>query len=1400
MATFEVLDGLMEITGSTKLHKRMRFWFVQEIAEEEGLLKLLRERCDDLRRKSARRRVLIREMEALGDRGVNGDLVSSVASASSEGPIPPKTTKQKLDAKSLWEVIKNRFGGNKESKKMQKTILNTNETVNTAHGVSTSSSKDQASTASYADDVMFSFFTNQSNASQLDYEDLEQIDTDDLKEMDLKWQVAMLTMRIFQSEEELTNFALMAHTSSLDFETGLGYDGHVNKSEVLNNVVDSCESDGEDNQLNDVFKKSEGYHAVPPPYTRNYMPPRANLSFVGLDNSVFKSKVSENIISVPKIETNASKTSKDSLEKPKTVMSSAPIIEDWESDSEDENVFEPKKGNPQYALQDQEIFNSGCSRHMIGNKCYLTDYQEIDDGFFIGYSINSKAFRVFNIRTKTIEENLHINFIKNKPNVARTGPNWMFDIDTLTMSMNYRPVFVKNQTNGNAGSKANINAGQARKKTITGPHYVLLQLLTTDSQGPTSSKDEVADDAKKKSTEVLRKKNGVQDPTKEGDKNNQEKDIRNKEETPRKKFEQESKWLFGQREDANTYSTNSLNTVTSPVNIVSSSFTTIDPGRKRAQMNEFESMFGQEKDANGNRIFTPLSAAGSTYVYLGGLSLLMMLLFLMLIFLLILSCLIWRILLIFRILESLVVHMMMKLRKVWRLVDLPKGKHVNRTKWVYKNKKDKRGIVVRNKARLVAQGYTKEEGIDYDKVFTSVARIEAIRIFLAYALFIGFIVYQMDVKSAFLYGTIEEEVYVCQPSGFEYPHFPNKVYKVEKALYGLHQAPRAWINAQEVPDEFYGGAYFLLRVASHRIFRYLKGQPKLGLWYPRDSPFDLKAFSDSDYAGASLDRKSTTRGCQFLRKRLILWQCKKQKLVANSTTEAEYVAVVMNWNETAANDEIQASIVGLTYYRPYAYFSQTSMVNLEFYDTHNMVVYLQKPEESEEFHQIMDFLNTSHIRYALTENPTIYVSLIYQFWQTATTRTFDNREMEITATIDGKVKVVTEASVRRNLKLEDLEGPIFQGEGSTVLVESHHIPTDAPSTSPPHLLSPPRSSIRQETEVPQPSSPTHTLVVDEAASTDRVLALEADLKQTKKVYGDAYTKLIMKVKKLEKTVKTSQAKRKAKIVKSDEEVNLEDPSKQGRNTTRKNRRRAVSTSSGGVSTASRMISTFEESVSTAGALMLVSIVGMVDKGKGIMEESESDVNKTKRKQAQERLGLETTMRLQEPFEKEERKRMARVHIAAQTFTKKEWEKIKARVEANEELTQRLQAEKRDKYSEVDQAKMLVDLINQRKRYFAKQKAKEKRKKSMTQAQQRTYMSNYIKHIGSYTLKQLKKLSFDEIKELFKATMRSINDFVPMKSEDDKAVPKLLEARSLKRDAEEELDQGKSKKQKIGKSS
>nr|GEX62389.1 hypothetical protein [Tanacetum cinerariifolium] len=249
------------------------------------------------------------------------------------------------------------------------------------------------------------------------------------------------------------------------------------------------------------------------------------------------------------------------------------------------------------------------------------------------------------------------------------------------------------------------------------------------------------------------------------------------------------------------------------------------------------------------------------------------------------------------------------------LVDCPKWIGPIGTKWVLKNKKDERGIAIRNKARLVAQGHTQEEGIDYDEVFTPVARIEAIKLFLAYALFMGFIVYQMDVKSAFLYGTIDEEVYVMQPPGFQDPEFPAKTQRedfilvqvyVDDIIFGSSNPQLCREFKALMHDKFQMSAmgimFAVCACARHqvipkechlhavkRIFRYLKGHSKLGLWYLKESPFDLVAFLDSDYGGATQDRKSTTRGCQFLGRRLISWQCKKQTIVATSTTEAEYV-------------------------------------------------------------------------------------------------------------------------------------------------------------------------------------------------------------------------------------------------------------------------------------------------------------------------------------------------------------------------------------------------------------------------------------------------------------------------------------------------------------------------------
>jgi len=129
---------------------------------------------------------------------------------------------------------------------------------------------------------------------------------------------------------------------------------------------------------------------------------------------------------------------------------------------------------------------------------------------------------------------------------------------------------------------------------------------------------------------------------------------------------------------------------------------------------------------------------------------------------------------------------------VWTLVSRPSDQNIIGTKWIFKNKSDEHGTVIRNKARLVAQGYTQIEGIDFDETFAPVARLESIKILLSISCHLGFKLYQMDVKSAFLNLILQEEVYVEQPKGFLDPHYPHHVYKLKKALYGLKQAPRAW--------------------------------------------------------------------------------------------------------------------------------------------------------------------------------------------------------------------------------------------------------------------------------------------------------------------------------------------------------------------------------------------------------------------------------------------------------------------------------------------------------------------------------------------------------------------------------------------------------------------------------
>nr|GEV62405.1 retrovirus-related Pol polyprotein from transposon TNT 1-94 [Tanacetum cinerariifolium] len=230
---------------------------------------------------------------------------------------------------------------------------------------------------------------------------------------------------------------------------------------------------------------------------------------------------------------------------------------------------------------------------------------------------------------------------------------------------------------------------------------------------------------------------------------------------------------------------------------------------------------------------------------------------------------------------------------VKKMMRRSKTKRVLQLMYQMRNKLDKNGVVSQNKARLVAQGYNQQEGIDYDETYAPVDRLESIRILLAYACALDFKLFQIDVKRAFLNGFINEEVYVAQPLGFIDFEKSNHVYKLKKALYGLKQEPKAWPDImfsvclcarfQEAPKTSH-------LEAVNRIFRYIKGTMHLGLWYPKGAGIETVVYTDSDHARDYVDRKSTIGICTFVGCCLTSWFSKKQTALVISTTEAEYVS------------------------------------------------------------------------------------------------------------------------------------------------------------------------------------------------------------------------------------------------------------------------------------------------------------------------------------------------------------------------------------------------------------------------------------------------------------------------------------------------------------------------------
>ncbi|GJU41921.1 retrovirus-related pol polyprotein from transposon TNT 1-94 [Tanacetum coccineum] len=247
--------------------------------------------------------------------------------------------------------------------------------------------------------------------------------------------------------------------------------------------------------------------------------------------------------------------------------------------------------------------------------------------------------------------------------------------------------------------------------------------------------------------------------------------------------------------------------------------------------------------------------------------------------------------------------------EVWELVPHPNKVMVITLKWIYKVKLNELGGILKNKSRLVARGYRQEKGIDFKESFALVARLDSIRIFLAYAAHMNMIVYQMDVKTTFLNGILREEVYVSQPDGFVDQDNPNHVYKLKKALYGLKQAPRAcdpvdtpMVEKSKLDEDLQGKAVDLTHyrgmvgtlmylTASRSDLTFVVCMCTRGLLYPKDSFIALTAYTDDDHAGCQDTRRSTSGSMQLLGDRLVSWSSKRQKSTTISSTKAEYIAL-----------------------------------------------------------------------------------------------------------------------------------------------------------------------------------------------------------------------------------------------------------------------------------------------------------------------------------------------------------------------------------------------------------------------------------------------------------------------------------------------------------------------------
>ncbi|KAD6455178.1 hypothetical protein E3N88_09884 [Mikania micrantha] len=629
----------------------------------------------------------------------------------------------------------------------------------------------------------------------------------------------------------------------------------------------------------------------------------------------------------------------------------------------------------------------GCQCTILNTKDHLAKLAEKPaEGYFVGYSSHAKAYRVYIKASRIIEEFANVQFNEHIINKPGTGPNWLFDLDGFTSAFNLLKEFVPESQSTITDSSQSTREEDFHVELPIASRQILAESTSAHNdvtQSETVNTSHAFPLSDSTSVPLIQEEDvslSAETNTLETSSHRESDPITVQTQRPQDLPEIQLEVVLPNLESSNLDLASQLDVVprtrihnTHPVeNIIGN----VQEGvRRRTSMHEaniclfscFLSQIEPKKVAEALKDNSWVEAMQ----------------------------------------EEL---LQFERQGFWKICPLPKGKYAIGKKWVFRNKKDDKGVVIKNKARLVVQGYTQEEGIDYDEVFAPVARIEAIRIFLSFAAAKNFKVFQMDVKSAILYGRIDEEVYVCQPPGFEDPKFPDHVCKLDKALYGLHQAPRKWYETLSsfllanhfkrgtidktlffkksnqhimlvqiyVDDIIFGSTdeslckdfeslmkskfemssmgepilFLGLQVkqtptgtfisqskyvkdilerfkmtdckalgtpmskttslspdlegedvdqhqykamigsliyhtasrpdimfatclcarfqanpkVSHmlavkRIFRYLKGAPGLGLWYPRNEDFQFMAYTDSDYGGCDISKKSTSGGC-----------------------------------------------------------------------------------------------------------------------------------------------------------------------------------------------------------------------------------------------------------------------------------------------------------------------------------------------------------------------------------------------------------------------------------------------------------------------------------------------------------------------------------------------------------